>query len=122
MKTVRTILGTRRIESGNREVTVFQVREILNEQRKMLINRMLSDLQTYIDYRFGVKADADKLTQIREKLDSMKSYTVDLEKYDDIINQIIDHDNNYVGTGAFYKDIDENIEMYLKEIPLTLVK
>jgi hypothetical protein len=122
MKTMRTVSGVKRIESADKEITMLQVREILNEQRKVLINRLLSDLHVYIDYRFNVKADSEKLDHIKEKLDAMKNYAVDLNNYDMVLQQVLSNENTYLHTEPFYREIDECIGFYLKEIPLRLLK
>lgn len=122
MKTLRTISGIKRIESTDKEVTMLQVREILNEQRKVLITRLLNDLYTYIDYRFSVKADPEQLEHIKEKLNSLKNYAVDLTHYSSVLEHVLEHDKTYLNTEPFYKEIDANISWYLKEIPVRLVK
>jgi hypothetical protein len=118
MKTVRTISGIKKIEAIDKEATMFRVSEILNEQRKALINRMLTDLNVYVDYRFRVKVDAQQLDHLREKLDTMKNYNVDMEKYGSILQNVLDHDATYMNAEPFYKDIDENIGSYLREMSL----
>jgi hypothetical protein len=122
MKTRRTLSGIKRIEATDREVTLLQVRDILNEQRKVLINRLLADLHTYIDYKFRVKANSQQLEHIKEKLDSLKNYAVDLSKYGTILQQVFENDSTYINTEPFYNEIDENILWYLNDAPLRLVK
>ncbi len=122
MKKVRTISGLKRIDDKNESVVVLQVREILDEQRKVIINRLLNDLHIYIDYRFSVKADAKQLDYIREKLDSLKNHAVDLEKYGSLLQQVMENETSYLNTTLFYQEIDENIRWYLQDVPLKLVK
>jgi hypothetical protein len=122
MKNVRTVLGLKRVEDNDSNLTLLQLREILNEQRKVLITRLLSDLPVYIDYRFSVKADAKQLDHIKEKLDSLKNHAVDLDKYGSLLQHMMDNENSYLNTALFYREIDDNISWYLKDIPLKLVK
>src|SRR5688572_14139918 len=116
MKTLRTLSGIRRIEATDREVTLLQVREILNEQRKVLINRLLNDLYIYIDYRFSVKPDSEQIEHIKEKLNSLKNYSVDLNNYTGIFQHVLDHDRTYLNTEPFYKEIDDNILWHLRDV------
>ena len=122
MKTVKTVLGLKRLEDKDKSITLLQVREILSEQRKVLINRILNDLHLYIDYRFSVKADAQQLDYIREKLDSLKNHTVDLDKYSSVLTHIMENENSYVNTALFYREIDDNISWHLNDRPLKLLK
>ena len=122
MKRVKTLLGLKRLEDKDKNITLLQVREIFNEQRKVLINRLLNDLHTYIDYRFSVKADARQLDYIKEKLDALKNHTVDLDKYGSLLQHIMDNESSYVNTEPFYREIDDNISWYLNDTPLKLVK
>ena len=122
MKRVRTVSGFKRIDDNDRNVTALQLRDILNEQRKVLINRLLSDIQVYIDYRFNVKADTKQLDFIKEKLDSLKNHSVDMNRYGNLLERVLANENAYIGTAPFYQEIDESIITYLKDIPLKLVK
>jgi hypothetical protein len=122
MKTLRTVSGIKRIQSEDKEVTMLQVRDILHDQRKVLINRLLQDLHTYIDYRFRIKASAQQLDQIKERLDSMKNYSVDLTRYETILQQILENDSTYLNSEPFYQEIDDCIGYYLNDMPLKLVK
>jgi hypothetical protein len=122
MKVLRTLSGIKKIESEDKEVIIFQVRDILNEQRKLLINRMLSDLHAYVDYKFGIRADSDQMELIKEKLESMRHYSVDMERYSDIVQHVLEHDRTHINAEPFYKEIDENIHGFLADIPLKLIK
>jgi hypothetical protein len=120
MKIVQTMSGIKRIESRDKEVTMLQVREILNEQRKLLINRLLQDLHTYIDYRFHVRADQQQLDHIKERLDAMKNYAVDLNNYEKVLQQVLVNDRTHLTTAPFYQEIDACISHFLNDVPLKL--
>lgn len=122
MKRVRTIFGIKRLEETDKQIMLLQVREIFNEQRKALINRLLNDLHTYIDYRFCIKADARQLDYIKEKLDSLKNHSIDLDRYSELLQQVMEKDNSYINTVPFYREIDDSISWYLNDMPLKLVK
>jgi hypothetical protein len=52
----------------------------------------------------------------------MRNYSVDLEKYNEILQHVFEHESTYINSGLFYKDIDESISTSLGEIPLRLIK
>ncbi|MBA4054018.1 MAG: hypothetical protein C0490_04835 [Marivirga sp.] len=122
MKTVRTVLGIKKIEDNDHQVTVLKLREILDAHRGTLITRLISDLPSYIDYKFNTKVNSQQLEIIKEKLSFMKNSSVDMDKYGFILQDVLSHENTYVATGPFYKEIDDNIGWYLNESQLKLVR
>ena len=122
IKTIRTLQGVKRIEDSDPNVMLLKVRQIFDEQRNSLITRLIGDLSSYIDYKFKVRPDAKQLEVIREKLFSLKNSGLDLEKYDALLQHVMDHDSTYVNAEPFYKEIDENIGGLLNLAQLTLVK
>lgn len=121
MKTLRTLQGIKRIEDSDPNVMLLKVRQILDEQRNNLITRLVTDLASYIDYKFRVRPDAKQLEAIREKLYSLKNSGLDLEKYDALLQHVMDHDSTYVNAEPFYKEIDESIGWHLNTAQLKLV-
>jgi uncharacterized membrane-anchored protein len=122
MKILRTLNGVRRIEDSDPNIMLLKVKQILDEQRNGLITRLITDLGTYIDYKFQVKPDARQLEMIKEKLYSLKSSGLDLDKYDALLQHVLDHDATYVNAEPFYKEIDENISWHLNAAQLKLVQ
>ena len=122
MRTVRTVLGIKKIEEKDYQVAVLQLREILDAHRGTLITRLISDLPTYIDYKFNRKVDSKQLEAIKDKLSFLKNSSVDMDKYGFILQNVMDHETTYVATEPFYKEIDDNISWYLNESQLKLVK
>lgn len=122
MRTVRTVLGIKKIEEKDYQVAVLQLREILDAHRGTLITRLISDLPTYIDYKFNRKVDSKQLEAIKDKLSFLKNSSVDMDKYGFILQNVMDHESTYVATEPFYKEIDDNISWYLNESQLKLVK
>ena len=122
MKTVRTVLGIKKIEDNDHQVTIMKLREILDAHRGVLITRMIADLPSYIDYKFNIKVNSQQLETIKEKLSFMKNSSVDMDKYGFILKEVLSHDSTYIATGPFYKEIDDNISWYLNESQLKLVR
>jgi len=121
MKIVRTILGAQKIEDGDYPVALLKVREILDAHRSKLINRLMTDLPTYIDYKFHVKVSTKQIEDIKEKLASLKNSSVDMNKYGFIFQHVMAQDRSYVATAPFYQEIDDSISWYLNESQLKLL-
>ena len=122
MKTVRTVLGTKKVEEKDYQVALLQLREILDAHRSTLITRLIADLPTYIDYKFNRKVNSKQLDAIKDKLSFLKNSSVDMDKYGFILQSVMDHDITYVASEPFYKEIDDNIGWFLNESQLKLVK
>ena len=120
MKTVKTVLGTKKIEDKDYHVALLQLREILDAHRSTLINRLISDLPAYIDYKFKTKVTSKQLETIKEKLSFLKNSSVDMDKYGFILQNVMSHETTYVTTAPFYQEIDDNISWYLNESQLKL--
>lgn len=122
MKTVRTVLGNKRIEDQDHQLVLLQLRDILDAHRGTLITRLITDLPTYIDYKFNVKVNSRELETIKEKLSYLKNSSVDMDKYRFILDTVMSNETTYVATGPFYKEIDDSISWYLNESQLKLVR
>ena len=122
MKTIRTILGNKKIEEKDQHLVMIQLRDILDAHRGTLINRLIADLPSYIDYKFNVKVNAKELETIKEKLSYLKNSSVDMDKYRFIFDSVMSNETTYVGAGPFYKEIDDSIGWYLNESQLKLVR
>lgn len=122
MKTVRTVLGNKRIEDKDHHLVLLQLRDILDAHRGTLISRLITDLPAYIDYKFNVKVNSRELDTIKEKLSYLKNSSVDMEKYKFIFDNVMSNDTTYVETAPFYKEIDDSISWYINESQLKLVR
>lgn len=73
MKTVKSaLLGTKSLIDINEEVLLVQLKEILKQHRELIINWMLGDLITYLDYKFNVKPTKQMLEKVKDELLSFK--------------------------------------------------
>ncbi len=122
MKTIRTVLGNKKIEDSDYPAAVVQLREILDAHRSKLINRLLADLPTYIDYKFNTKVNSKQIEDIKDKLSFLRNSSVDMDKYDFILQNVMSQETTYVTTEPFYEEIDDNISWYLNESQQQLVK
>ena len=121
MKTVRTGFGIRRIEDEDETVLMFQLREMLTSHRAALIQRLVSDLSVYIEYRFQIKAQKKQLEEIRERLFTLKNSSADLSKYQPVVEQVCERPSTHLNNELFYAEINECIGWYLSELQLKLV-
>ena len=122
MKTIKTALGVRRIEERDHHLALLQLRELLDAHRNVLITRLMADLPTYLDYKFGTRINQKQLDVLKDKLSFMRNASVDMDKYDFIYQHMLSHEATYVPSEPFYKEIDENIGWYLNDAQLKLVK
>jgi hypothetical protein len=121
MKKIKIANGIKRIEDADVNAMLFRLRDILSEHRNILITRLTSDLATYIDYKFSIKATTRQLEVARESLSAMKNSVLDLDRYNDIIERCLNHDMTYIGTEPFMQEIDEIISAALNLPQLKLV-
>lgn len=121
MKRVKIANGIRRIEDADPNATLFRLRDVLSEHRSVLITRIVSDLASYIDYKFQIKASAKQQESIREQLHSIRHSVLDLDRYNDIIDHFFTHEMTHVRTEAFLKEVDECIDAVLNVSQLKLV-
>jgi hypothetical protein len=122
MKSVRTVLGVKKIEEKDHHMALLQLRELLDAHRNMLINRLIADLPAYLDYKFNSRINQKQLESLKDKLSFMKNSSVDMDKYDFIFQHMMANDSTYVSSEPFYREIDENISWYLNEAQLKLVR
>jgi hypothetical protein len=122
MKKVKIANGVKKIDDSDSNACLFKLRDVLNEHRTLLINRLVSDLASYIDYKFRIKATAKQIDNVREALQTLKNSTFDLDKYGEIVDQFFNQDMTHVGTELFFKEIDENIGSALNASQLKLVE
>jgi hypothetical protein len=116
MKTVKSaLLGSKQLIDTNADVLSIQLKEIIREHRALVITRLISDLPTYLDYKFELKANKDLLLKIKEELLAMKNGGVDLTAYDNIVQQLLNRAVVHLTNEPFYKEIDECLSVYAAE-------
>lgn len=121
MKTIRTAAGVRRIEDTGDYVTLFKLREILQEHRRILINRIVSDANAYLDYKFQKKLAGQSLKSLLTKLADLSSSPIDLDRYESILKDFEHQQHVVLGNTLFYQEIDEIIYEELNSSQLKLV-
>ena len=122
IRSIRTIIGLKRIELANSSLAPLQIQDVLKEHRDAFINRLISDLKTYVEYRFSVPASKDQLERIKDKLSELKTSSIDLSRYASIIDEVMTHELTHVKSELFYQEINIAIGDELNPSQLKLVK
>jgi hypothetical protein len=122
MKSVRIATAVKHIEEGDERVTLLRVQEILSEHRSTLTTGILSDLPTYLQFKFYIKVDKETQSTIREKLFQLSNSRVNLDRYINIVHEIEKNSNYRVPCQEFFREIDSVIDSVLNPSQLMLVK
>jgi hypothetical protein len=114
MKTIKSaLLGSKSIIDSNPDALLFQLKEILKAHRELIINRMIGDLATYIDYRFNVKPEKHLMETVRERLFALKKSNVELKDYDAVVQQVMTRAVTHLTNEPFYVEIDDYLAQYI---------
>jgi hypothetical protein len=114
MKTIKSaLLGSKSIIDSNPDALLFQLKEILKAHRELIINPMIGDLATYIDYRFNVKPEKHLMETVRDRLFALKKSNVDLKDYDAVVQQVMTRAITHLTNEPFYTEIDDYLAQYI---------
>lgn len=125
MNTTRNIkiaTGIKKIELNNENMAMIQIGDVLKQHREALINSLLSDLSTYISYKFGQPASREKLEQVKMKLMDLRHSSISITGYSDVIGEVLANESTYVKSESFYREINSVISEELNPTQLVLVK
>jgi len=122
MKSVRIASTVKHIEEADHNVTLFRIQEILSEHRSTLIMRILSDLPTYLQFKFYTKVDKDVQGILRDKLFELSNSRVNLDRYAGIVKEIKSNSSYRVPSQDFFQEIDTLLDTALNPSQLTLMK
>jgi hypothetical protein len=82
----------------------------------------LSDLPTYLQFKFYAKVSKEMQGILRDKLFELSNSKVNLDRYDRIV-QKIKHSTNYrVPSQEFFKEIDSLLDAILNPSQLSIVR
>jgi hypothetical protein len=114
MKTIKSaLLGTKNLIDNNPDVLLLQLKEILKEHRELIITRMISDLPTYIIYKFDVKPTKSMLEVVKGQLLDLKKSSIDLDKYKLVVQMVLNRAVTHLTNEPFYVEIDEYLAQYI---------
>lgn len=122
MKSVRIVSTVKHIEEADQNITLFRIQEILSEHRTMLITGILTDLPTYLQFKFYTKVDKEAQANLRDKLFELSNSKVNLDRYTEIVEEIKRNNSYRVPSTEFFKEIDTLLDSVLNPTQLTLVR
>lgn len=122
MKSVRIASTVKHIEEGDERVTLFRIQEILSEHRSTLVMGILSDLPTYLQFKFYTKVDKEMQGILRDKLFELSNSKVSLDRYLDIVHEIEKNSTFRVPSQEFFREIDSVLDQGLNPTQLKLVR
>jgi hypothetical protein len=114
MKTVKTINGVKRISDWDIPI---QLSTILQEHRTTLIDKLLIDLGSYIDYKFNAKVTSRQLHEIKLQLDTLKKSGIDTDRYRPLFESVISNETTVLSNTLFYGEIDNILKGKLFQSP-----
>jgi hypothetical protein len=122
MKTIQSsLLGKKSIVATDPQVQLFQVREVLNLHRDTLINRVLTDLPAYVDYKFKSRPSIHELMNIKEQLLNVTKTNVDLDRFKPVVRQIRKKETTRLTNELFFSEIDSLIRRHIAKSQLQLL-
>ncbi len=83
---------------------------------------ILSDLPTYLQFKFHAKVDKEMQGILKDRLFELSRAKVDLDRYLDIVHEIEKNSHCRVPLQEFYKEIDGLIDAVLNPTQLKLVR
>ncbi|MCB0488462.1 MAG: hypothetical protein R2820_05605 [Cyclobacteriaceae bacterium] len=114
MKIIKSsFLGARCVRANDPNIQLFQIRTILNMHRDALVDRMLTDLPTYIEYKFHYRASRPELAGIFDGLLQLKQRDIDLEFYEPVFRSLKRKDELKLENEYFFLELDEFIRSRL---------
>lgn len=122
MKSIRIASAVKHIEEADQNVTLFRIQEILSEHRSALIMGILSDLPTYLQFKFYTKVSKEMQGILRDKLFEISNSKVNLDRYDRIVQEIKNNTSYRVPSQEFFKEIDSLLNAVLNPIQLSIVR
>lgn len=121
MKSVRIVSSVKHVEEFDQNITLFRIQEILSEHRSTLIMRILSDLPTYLSFKFYTKVDKEHQELLKDKLFELANAKVNLDRYADIVQDIKNNDTYKVPSIPFFAEIDAVLDSHLNPSQLQLI-
>lgn len=122
MKTVKTSTGIKKIEDWDANLVPLQLREILQEQRKALIDRLLKDngLPVYVSHKLGLKMNSRQYSKVRDGLGRLMNAGIDIDNYQPILTMVLKKEKTVLDTAIFYKEIDNCIQVSMQDSQLII--
>lgn len=122
MKIIKSaLLGQKQIIDKGPDVLLLQLKEILKQHRELIIKRLLSDLYTYVLFKFDYKLSPAALLEMKQHLLVLKDDAIDIGKYETIVNMVLNRAITHLTNEPFYAEIDEFLAPYIKTKQMKVV-
>jgi len=122
IRSIRTATGLKRLELASTSLAPLQIQDVLKQHREELINRLLLDLKTYLEYKFSAHVSKDQLERIKDKLAELRISSVDLSRYASVIDEVMTKELTHLNSELFYQEINIAIGDVLNPSQLKLVR
>jgi len=120
MKTIKSaLLGAKNIIDTNPAVIEIQLKEILREHRTLIINRILGDISTYIDYKFQVRPTRELVLKVHDLLIARKNEKIDITNYSAILEMVNTRAVVHLTNEPFFREIDSYLGEHLTQLSAT---
>jgi hypothetical protein len=122
MKTVKTSTGIKQIEDWDANLVPLQLREILQDHRKALIDRLLkvNRLPVYVKQKLGLKMNSRQYSKVRDGLRRLMNAGIDIDNYQPILAMVLKKEHSNLDTAIFYKEIDNCIQVAMQDDQLII--
>jgi len=101
------LVGQRFITARDRNVRLFQLKQVLNQHRDLLITRLLKDIPYFLAFKYHARANETELEVIKTKLMDLQKRDVDLTNYASIVEQIKKRTTVKLNNQEFFNEIDQ---------------
>ena len=118
MKTMKSaLLGAKSLDDTNAEGLMAQATEIIKQHRAIIIQRLLSDLPTYLNYKFQLsKPSKAQLERVKDELLALKNSGVEMSYYTAVVKQLETRASVHLTNEPFYVEIDAAMQHHLETV------
>jgi hypothetical protein len=108
MKTiVSRLCGEKFITARDKNVRLFQVKQVLNQHRDLLIDKLMKDIPYYLAFKYHARATPTEVEEIKTKLTTLQKKDINLMDYASIVEEIKRRPRVKLDNQVFYKEIDQ---------------
>ncbi len=108
MKTiVSPLCGEKFITARDKNVRLFQVKQVLNQHRDLLIDKLMKDIPYYLAFKYHASATPIEVEEIKTKLTTLQKKDINLMDYASIVEEIKKRPRVKLDNQVFYKEIDQ---------------
>jgi hypothetical protein len=118
MKKIKTVNGIKTIDDWANDLVPIQLREILQEHRNTLIDKIMSGLELYVISKLNHKATKGQLERMKLRLFNLKHTGIDMDNYSSVLELVMQREQVNLDSGIFYIEIDNVLRNEIKGLPM----